>query len=217
VLSDPGRTDRVLWDRLSTRSTRPPPVTGEALFRLALVGRPDLVAYRLGVSRAEADVQLALANRYPDLFLLVQPYTFQDDSPLGLKSAHSWGLGIGVPVPIFNRNQGNVRRANLNVTQTQIELASLESRVIMEVRQADRVYTSTRAAVVRIEKSLLLKARNEHDRVQRLYLAGKTDELAFLTAERDFDLVVRQYRDSLVRHRRAMLKFNSAVGQRLLP
>ena len=112
------------------------PIVDDALLRLALVSRSDLTAYRLGMSRAEADIQLALANRYPDLFVLVQPYTFQDNSPLGVKSAHSWGVGMGVPLPLFNRNQGNIHRAKLNDTQTQIELQALEERVMMEVRQA---------------------------------------------------------------------------------
>jgi cobalt-zinc-cadmium efflux system outer membrane protein len=201
----------------SLHDRSPAPVKQDALLRLALVSRPDLVAYRLGTARADADVGLALANRYPDLFVLVQPYTFQDDRPLGLKSAHSWGVGVGVPVPLFNRNQGNIRRARLNVAQTHVEMAALENRVVMEVRQADRQYEATRVAVERIERSLLPKATQEHDRIQKLFLAGKTDELAFLTAEHDFDLVVRQYRDSLVRHRRAMLKLNSAVGVRILP
>ena len=189
---------------------------GPALLRLTLASRPDLVAQRLGIGRAEADVGLALANRYPDLFLVYQPYTFQDDSPLGLKSAHSWGAGVGVPVPLFNRNQGNIRRAKLNVTQTQVELAAMEERAIMDVRQAERQYAVTREAVARIERSLLPRARDEHDRVARLYLAGKAEELDFLRSESDFDLVVRQYRDTLVRHRRAMLRLNTAVGQRIL-
>jgi hypothetical protein len=29
--------------------------------------------------------------------------------------------------------------------------------------------------------------------------------------------VVRQYRDTLIRHRRSMLRLNTAVGQRILP
>ncbi len=203
--------------RGSLHEITPPPTLGEPLLKLALASRPDLAAHRLGTRRAEADVNLAMANRYPDLYLLYQPYTFQDDSPLGLKSATSWGVGLGVPLPLFNRNQGNVRRARLNVTQTQVELAAVEDRVEMEVRQAERLYAVTRRAVDRIERSLLPKARAEHGRVNALYLAGKADELAFLTAEHDFDQVVRQYRDSLVRHRRAMLRLNTAVGVRVLP
>jgi cobalt-zinc-cadmium efflux system outer membrane protein len=212
----PAQAER-LAVRGSLHDTAPPPAELADLLRMALVARPDLVAYRLGLGRAEADVALALANRYPDLFLLYQPYTFQDDSPLRRKSAHSWGVGLAVPLPLFNRNQGNIQRARLNVSQTRAEMVALEDRVAYEVRQAERLYSVTRASVERIERSLLPKAGQEHDRVTRLYLAGKAAELTFLTAERDYDQVARQYRDALVRHRRAMLKLNSAVGIRILP
>jgi cobalt-zinc-cadmium efflux system outer membrane protein len=203
--------------RGSLHDTSPAPIGIDPLLRLALTARADLVAHRLGFRRAEADVKLALANRYPDLFLLYQPYTFQDNSPLLRKSAHSWGMGVAVPLPLFNRNQGNIHRARLNVSQTQTELTALEDRVIFEVRQAETTYRVTRTAVNRIEQSLLPRAVKEHDRVTRLYLAGQVDELAFLTAENDFDRFVHQYRDTLVRHRRSMLKLNTAVGQRILP
>jgi outer membrane protein, heavy metal efflux system len=208
-------------ERLSVRGSlhdrAQPPARDDALLRLALVSRPDLVAYRLGVGRAEADVALALANRYPDLFFMYQPYTFQNDAPLRKESATSWGVGLAVPLPLFNRNQGNILRARLNVTQTQAEMLALEDKVVYEVRQAERLYAVTRASIARIENSLLPRARQEHDRVARLYHAGKADELAFLTAERDYDQIVRQYRDVMVRHRRAMLKLNTAVGTRILP
>jgi cobalt-zinc-cadmium efflux system outer membrane protein len=179
--------------------------------------RPDLLAYRLGVKRAEADVGLAVANRYPDLYVLYQPYTFQNDQYYNAKNATSWGVGVSVPLTIFNRNQGNIQRAKLNVSQSQTELAALEQQVVFDVRQAERQYLVTRKAVERIERSLLPNARIEHDRANQLYDQGKLDELSFLAAERDFDQVVRQYRDTLVRHRRAMLKLNTAVGLRILP
>jgi cobalt-zinc-cadmium efflux system outer membrane protein len=122
-----------------------------------------------------------------------------------------------VPLPIFNRNQGNILRSKLNVEQTRSELGALEQQVVHEVRQAERQYAVTRGSVERIERSLLPNARHEHDLATKLYLEGKASEISFLTAERDFDQVVRQYRDTLVRHRRAMLKLNTAVGVRILP
>jgi outer membrane protein, heavy metal efflux system len=203
--------------RGSLADSTPPPVLGEPLLRLAMASRPDLAAYRMGVKRAQADVGLAVANRYPDVYVLYQPYTFQNDAPLQTKSAHSWGVGVSVPLTIFNRNQGNIQRAKLNVSQTVTELSSLEQQVVFEVRQAERQYAVTRTAVERIERSLLPNARIEHDRAVKLYDQGKLDELTFLAAERDYDQVVRQYRDTLVRHRRAMLKLNTAVGLRILP
>jgi outer membrane protein, heavy metal efflux system len=203
--------------RGSLADAAPPPVLGDPLLKLALANRPDLAAYRLGVKRAEADVGLAVANRYPDLYVLYQPYTFQDDRFLFAKNATSWGAGVSVPLTIFNRNQGNIMRARLNVSQTKTELTGLEQQVVFDVRQAERQYSVTRTAVERIERSLLPNARLEHDRSYRLYVDGKADELTFLAAERDYDQVVRLYRDTLVRHRRAMLKLDTAVGLRILP
>jgi cobalt-zinc-cadmium efflux system outer membrane protein len=203
--------------RGSLRDTTPPPATGPDLLALAMKCRPDLQAYRLGLGRAEADVKLAHANRYPDLFLVYQPYTFQDNTPLLAKNSTSWGVGLAVPLPLFNRNQGNIQRARLNVSQTQSELVALQEQVAYEVRQSERTYAVTRTAIERIERSLLPKANREHARVTRLYLAGQVPEAAYLVSERENDQVVRQYRDALVRHRRAMLRLNTAVGVRVLP
>ena len=51
----------------------------------------------------------------------------------------------------------------------------------------------------------------------RLYRVGEADIVSYLEARRDYNEVVRQYRDTAVRHRRSMLGLNTAVGRRLLP
>jgi outer membrane protein TolC len=37
----------------------------------------------------------------------------------------SWGLGVLLPIPMFNRNQGNIQRARVNLTQIQIGLEAM--------------------------------------------------------------------------------------------
>jgi cobalt-zinc-cadmium efflux system outer membrane protein len=199
------------------RERSAPPPQGQALIALALESRPDLAAYRLGIQRAAAEVRLAEANRMADVYWLVQPYTFQDNTPLGLKSPHSWAMGITVPLPISNRNQGNIRRARLNVAQTQTELAALERAIVTEVRNAERDYLVTKAAVERVETQLIPAARQVLETVRLRYEKGETDVVAYLNGRRDFNDVVRQYRDLLVQHRRSMLKLNTAAGRRVLP
>ena len=114
--ASPGRREDgpVRIDRGSSASSAPE----SELFQIALAARPDVVSYRLGVQRAEADVKLARANRMSDIYVLYQPYTLQNNTPFGLKSPTSWALGVTVPLPVYNRNQGNILRAQLNVTQT---------------------------------------------------------------------------------------------------
>lgn len=195
----------------------PPPPPGEELVRIALNNRADLVAFRLGTGLAQADARLARAERFQDVYLLYQPYTFQDNAPFNTKSAHSWALGVTVPLPLYNRNQGNIERARVNVAQTRTQLASAELKVQTEVRQAEQEYHVTRAAVEHIERDLLPGAERVRDEAFRRYGQGEAAIVDYLLAQREYNDIVRQYRDTQVRHRKSMFALNTAVGVRILP
>ena len=51
-------------------------------------------AYRLGVQRARADVRLARADRFSDIYLVYQPYTLQGGRAFGLKGTYSYAIGV---------------------------------------------------------------------------------------------------------------------------
>jgi cobalt-zinc-cadmium efflux system outer membrane protein len=195
----------------------PPPPPLDELLNIALDSRPDILAYRLGVKRAEADVRLARANRFNDAYLLYQPYTFQDNSPYGLKGAYSWALGVTVSLPVFNRNQGGIQRANLNVTQTQLQLTELERQTLIDVAKATEEYETTRREVEEFRNDVLPAARQVHDDALRLYKSGATSSIDLLNAELAFSTVVKQYLDTAISHRQSMLALNTAVGKRILP
>ena len=122
-----------------------------------------------------------------------------------------------VPMPLYNRNQGNIQRARINVSQTQTQRTALELRVCTEVRQAEREYAMTRSAVAEIEQVILPGARQVRDETLRRYNQGEAALVDYLIAQREYNDIVRQYRDTQVRHRRSMLALNTAVGQRILP
>jgi cobalt-zinc-cadmium efflux system outer membrane protein len=195
----------------------PPPASLDELTALALTVRPDLMAYRLGIARAEADVKLARAQRFSDVYLLYQPYTAYNPAPSNRPTINSWAIGATVPLPVYNRNQGNILRAQINVDQVKTELASREAGAAREVARAAHEYTLTRAAVARVERDLLPAARRVRDTTIRQFELGEIDAIAYLAAERDYNDVVRQYRETVIRHRRSMLRLNTAVGQRILP
>jgi cobalt-zinc-cadmium efflux system outer membrane protein len=193
------------------------PQETDVLVQMALRSRPDLLAFQLGVERAKADVRLAQANRFSDLYLLAQPYTFQDNRPFGLKSPTSWALGVTVPIPVYNRNQGNIERAKVNVSQTRVELATLEREVADQVDEAVREFDVSRKAMMELEDQILPASRRVRDSAFRRLQGGETSAIEYLEAQRSYNEVVRQYRDVLVRHRRSMLDLNTAVGARVLP
>jgi cobalt-zinc-cadmium efflux system outer membrane protein len=200
---------------IEDRGPPPPPV--DALVQIALANRPDVVSYRLGIQAAEAGHRLARANRYQDAYVLFQPYTFQNNKYMGKMSATSWALGVTVPLPLYNRNQGNIERARINIQQSQIELASIERRVRNEVVQAAKEYSTTAQIVEQIRTGILPSSeRSKNDRFA-LFQSGEANVVSYLEAQRLYNDNVKAYLDSAVRHRRSMLTLNTAVGQRLLP
>lgn len=189
----------------------------EDLLRIALDVRPDLNAYRLGVRRAQAEVQMARADRWADVFVLYTPWQLQDNGPIGAQNATSWSLGALVTLPVFNRNQGNISRAQSTVTQTLIELQGRERQIAAEVQRAYLEFQTTGDAVRRYQNDILPRARRIRDDSLRSYRAGTGNVLDFQAAQRDYNDVVRTYLETAVRHRRSMLRLNTVLGQRLTP
>lgn len=195
----------------------PPPPPDDELYRIALECRPDVCAYRFGTLVASANLDLQRANRFQDAYLLYQPFTWQNNAPYGRLSGASWAIGMTLPLPVFNRNQGNIERAKINISQSQIERAFVERRAVAEVEQSVNEYRVSAQILRRIRDEIappLRRARN--DRFE-LFTEGEATVFEYLTAQRKYNEMARSYLDAAARHRRSMLALDTAVGQRLLP
>jgi cobalt-zinc-cadmium efflux system outer membrane protein len=216
VLSLPMGEAQLLELRATLRD-RAAPATRDELRDIALRNRPDLIAYRLGVQRAQADVRLVEAEKYTDLFVLYSPYELRNNVPTGGQNATSWSFAVFGSVPLFNANQGNIRRAQVNVTQTETELVGLERQIVAEVERSFAEYGASRDAAVKLERTILPRARRLRDSTANLLKQGQASTVDYLNAQKDYNEVVRQYRDALIRHRRSMLRLNTVLGKRILP
>ena len=177
-----------------------------------------MASFRLGVEAAQAAYQLARANRFADAYLLYQPFTFQNNAPFGTQSATSWALGITVPLPVYNRNQGNIERARINILQSQVQLSDRERQVIIGGAAGDR--RDTGSAGGSSPRSATASCRHSSGPIaaqNSLFKEGEVDVFAFMNQQRTFNDRAKAYLDALARHRKAMLTLNTVVGQRLLP
>ena len=199
------------------RVVAPSPPSLESLIQLGLENRPDLIAARRGIGRADAEYTLARASRFDDWFLFYDPISYQDNSPSKLISAKSWDIGLTIPLPIYNRNQGGIARARANMTQTQIELAALERRLVSEIRLAYREYRNSRNALERLERTVLPEARRSRAEAETDFAAGRISADDYFGHLDDDSDTARSYREAIVRHRRSMLDLNTVLGVRLLP
>ncbi len=134
------------------RQEKPFPQT-EVLVRLAFDNRPDLQAQRLAVSFAEANINAVHANRFDDVLLLYQPYTFHDGRQgMGTNNSLAWTVGVTVPLPLYNRQQGNILKARQAAEQARMRLASLEKTVASEVEGACLEHETSHEALRRTWK-----------------------------------------------------------------
>lgn len=203
--------------RGAIRDRFPPPPPAEDLMGLALAVRPDLTAFRLGIHRARADAVVARKEVIEDVFVIYTPYQFQNNTPLGARNSTSFSFGLLGTIPLFNRNQGEIRRTQANVVQAKVALAAVERQVRAEVERASVEYHASRGAVERIERTILPYSERQWREVLRQYELGDKSIIDYLNVRKNHNELVRQYRDAVIRHRRAMLRLNTAVGQRVLP
>jgi cobalt-zinc-cadmium efflux system outer membrane protein len=199
----------------------------ERLVAEALSERPDLVACRLGVARARADVKLQDVSRpASDAYILYQPYKLQGglDDPLAwamgitvpLPIYASWDTGRRYPLPVFDRNSGSTERARLNAAQNQAQLSTLERQVTSEVGQACRECLSTLDAA-RMAEEKADEAFRALDLAREKYEAGESTILEVLKAMSLDDEAARLRVEAQANHWRSRLSLNTAVGRRVLP
>ncbi len=212
----PENADGLVIDGALEDPYPPPPPVAE-LIRLALESRPDLEAQRLASEHDKALVQVTKAERFDDAAVFYSPCEIQNNSPQGKQSSSGWGGGALFSLPILDRNQGVITRAEINVRQGQIEVEGLERMAVNEVRQVWTEYTTSRQIVQEYEREGLPAAHRIIEEALRDYNDGKEGIDALLEARKGYGEMIRLYREALVRHRRSMLKLNTAVGQRVLP
>jgi cobalt-zinc-cadmium efflux system outer membrane protein len=192
-----------------------PPV-GE-LIRRALMHRPDVRSYRLGLQRAQLDWLKALLEPLSQIRMRVWPdHQIWAEARPG-QHAPADHMSVLVTLPAGVRNRGMLKRAAINVGQTRTELAKVERQVILEVRQARLEYDQSRATVGRFRQDILPNARTGLDRTLKLFQEGEATMASYLEAQEKSNTLVHQYRSAAIRLRRSMLALNTAVGERILP
>jgi outer membrane protein, heavy metal efflux system len=150
------------------------------------------------------------------VYVLFQAYTFQDNAPIHLKSSTSWAVGAAVALPVFNRNQGNILRAEINADQTRLELDDWEKRVRLEVKKAVGEYAITLQEVVVHRDVISENAR----KLFEMQTKGGRHPVGTPDYAEDVDQYNQASRatvEARVKHRLSMLQLNTAVGAKVLP
>jgi outer membrane protein, heavy metal efflux system len=192
----------------------------DGLTQIALAHRPDLQAQRWVLYRALADVDAVRASRFDDVSFLFQPYTY---GPTFLNRS-AWAVGITIPLPIYNRQQGNLAKAQQIVAQSQAQLTSLENALKAEVAAA---YNAVSDTWDDMNHYYVLKGMNrqtdpllQNDPELKGTVGDYLFELDPIVRKLASDTINRnktEYYRALVNHRKSVLRINTACACMVCP
>jgi cobalt-zinc-cadmium efflux system outer membrane protein len=181
----------------------------EDLQMAALKSRPDLQAARLGVTASNSQFQLQKAIGKRDVTGQIN-YTHIT----GLNNLSFFG---SVQLPIFDRNQGEIKRAGFAITQAEEQQLYANGQVLTDVRDAYEGWKANAEIVGLYRSGYLDDAQQSRDITEYAYKHGAASLLDFLDAERSYRATQLGYRQALALYLQALEQLREAVGTRSLP
>ena len=175
----------------------------------ALANRPDLRAAQLGITAADSQYQLAKSNGRQDVTVS------SNYSHVNAISAVTFSVSI--PLPIFDRNQGEIARTHVAMTQAQQQLAAARGQVLTDVKDAYEGLQEGDRVVQYFRSGYLDVSQRNRDISEYAYRRGATPLLDFLDAERSYRATQLAYRQALAAYLQALEQLREAVGTRSLP
>jgi cobalt-zinc-cadmium efflux system outer membrane protein len=175
----------------------------------ALDTRPDLRAALESVDKAKTDHRLAVANGSTDP-------TFGFDVGRNPPIDQYIGFSVSVPLRIFDRNQGEKLRTQLDIDRSEKLMEAARAQVFSDV---DSAYASVNSTVVLLQpykERYLQQASRIRDTIAFSYEHGAASLLDFLNAQADYRSVQVNYLNLVAAYLDAANQLNLAVGREVI-
>jgi len=197
------------YDVQGTLEYQPVHSDTNSLKALAAMNRPDLRAAQLAVTAAESQLALQKANAKMDI-----TGTFDYSHTSGVNSGSFF---YNMPLPVFDRNQGEIARAQYAITQAQEQASETAQQVSTDVIQAYENLRTNDQIIQLYQGGYIDQAKQSRDISEYAYQKGAASLLDFLDAERTYRANQLAYRQALASYMLALEQMRQAVGTRNLP
>lgn len=166
-------------------------LTWEATQTRLLAESPELGEARAAVERARCTVARQCAERSPNVTVesSIQYDNATDDTIASVQ--------VGLPLPIFNRNQGNIARAQAQLVAAEREVRRVELQLQNRLAAVFEQYANARMRAEKYKGEILPKAKESLELTRKAYQQGEFGFLNLLTAQRTYFRVNLAYLDSL--------------------
>ena len=186
----------------------------EEVRQMALDARPDLKAAVQSTDKARTDHRLAVANGSTDPTLSAW-YTYNPsfNNPFDHQTL---GVNVSVPLRIFDRNQGEKLRTQLDIDRSEKLARATRAQVFSDV---DSAYASVESDVILLKpykEKYLKQALRVRDTIAFSYEHGATSLLDFLNAQAQYRTVQVNYLNLVAAYLEAANQLNLAVGREVI-
>jgi outer membrane protein, heavy metal efflux system len=182
--------------------------------KIALDTRPDLKAAVEAVDKAQTDHKLAVANGSTDPTLSAwYTHNSSNNNPFGINTL---GVSVGIPLRIFDRNQGEKLRTQLDIERNERLMEATRTFVFSDVDSAYAMVNSNLILLQPYKKKYLQQAVRVRDTVFFAYQHGGASLLDFLNAQNDYRAVELSYVTLIGAYLTSAAQLNLAVGREVI-
>jgi cobalt-zinc-cadmium efflux system outer membrane protein len=178
--------------------------------QMALDTRPDLRAAVQSVEKAKTDHRLAVANGSTDPI-------FGFDGGRNPPIDQYIGVSVNIPLRIFDRNQGEKQRTQLDIDRNARLVEAARAQVFNDVDSAYAIVNSTAILLKPYKDQYLQQALDVRDTIAFSYQHGAASLLDFLNAQADYRSVQVNYLNLIGSYLTAAGQVNLAVGREVIP
>lgn len=192
------------------------PLPADEALKLAQDNRPDLASLEKQVAKAEADIQVQKTKCCPT----VNPafgftHQFQRQA-IGFPDARSWNVALTMSLPYFDRNQGNILKAQSVKAQNYYNLQAQLVSIRAEIEQAVQEFRVAHTNVVQDDPRLLKMAERVRAGMTEAYRVGGKTYLETLDAQRAYRDTYRLFITSQSNYWHSLNRVNAAIGKQVL-
>lgn len=181
----------------------------EDLRQLAINNRPDLKEAEKSLDKARTDHQLAVANGSSDP-------TFGFDVARQVPVEAYVGFSISFPLRIFDKNQGEKLRTQIDIGRTEKLRDAAEAGVLHDVDSAYATLQSTLQLLRPYKAKYLQEAKDVRETISFSYLHGAASLLDFLDAQKQYRNTELNYLSLVGAYLSAANQVNFAVGREVI-
>jgi cobalt-zinc-cadmium efflux system outer membrane protein len=165
--------------------------------------------------KARTDHRLAIANGSTDpTFSAWATHNPSFNNPF---DNNALGVSVSIPLRIFDRNQGEKARTEIDIRRTERLRVAAQTQVFSDVDSAYATVSSNLALLASYKARYLAQAGRVRQTISFSYERGGASLLDFLQAQQDYRSVQLNYLNLIGAYLTGASQLNYAVGKEVIP